>query len=106
MSLYHLQKMMYRVNRESAVKTAFLQDPEALLDQYRLSPDERRAIREDDIGRLYVMGVNGQILMHYAAWRGFEWDRYVRAMRDGLERHGPVHTGVYAAVDAGRGGAL
>ena len=40
-----------------------------------------------------------QILMHYAALRGFEWDRYIQAMRDGLEVHGPVRTGLYRTTD-------
>ncbi|MXW20870.1 MAG: aromatic ring-opening dioxygenase subunit LigA, partial [Gammaproteobacteria bacterium] len=56
-------------------------------------------LREPDIGLLYVMGVNGQLLMHYAALRGYEWDEYLQAMRDGIERHGPVRSGLYAMTE-------
>ena len=45
-----------------------------------------------------MLGVNGQLLMHYAALRGFEWSAYLDAMREGVRRHGPVRAGVYAMV--------
>jgi hypothetical protein len=44
------------------------------------------------------MGVNGQLLMHYAAMCGFEWDAYIAAMRAGLQQYGPVRTGLYVAA--------
>ena len=52
-----------------------------------------------DIGLLYVMGVNGQLLMHFAALEGLAWDEYIQAMRDGLAEHGEVRTGFYATTD-------
>ena len=106
MSLYMLQKLLYELNRDPAVQNAFTADPEALLARYRLTAEEAEAIRGDDIGKLYILGVNGQILMHFAAWRGLSWDQYIQAMKDGLAEHGQVRRGLYAAVDDGRGGAL
>ena len=47
------------------------QEFESLLADYELTAEEQAALRDPDIGLLYVMGVNGQILMHYAALRGF-----------------------------------
>ena len=44
------------------------------------------------------MGVNGQILMHYAALRGYEWDEYIAAMRRALQEHGNVRAGLYATT--------
>ncbi len=95
MSLYHLQKLIYQLNRDPAVRRQYEQDFEGLLQGYELTAEELRAIREPDIGLLYVMGVNGQLLMHYAALRGFEWDAYISAMREGERRYGPVRTGLY-----------
>lgn len=106
MSLYALQKLMYQLNRDEAVQRAYLDDLDSLLARYRLTPEEARAIREDDIGELYISGVNGQLLMHFAAWRGFAWDNYIQAMKDALEKHGQVKGGLYAAVDGGHGGAV
>jgi hypothetical protein len=44
------------------------------------------------------MGVNGQILMHYAALLGQPWDVYIKAMRDGVTQHGPVRAGLYSML--------
>ncbi|HWI87683.1 MAG TPA: aromatic ring-opening dioxygenase subunit LigA [Sphingomicrobium sp.] len=106
MSLYTLQKLIYELNRDPQVQQAFLDDREALLARFRLSEEEAEAIRSDDIGMLYILGVNGQILMHFAAWRGLSWDEYIQAMKDALAKHGQVRGGIYAAVDGGEGGAV
>jgi hypothetical protein len=106
MTLYTLQKLFYELNRDPAVQEAFTADREAVLSRYRLSEEEAEAVRSDDIGKLYILGVNGQILMHFAAWRGFAWDEYIRAMKDALATHGQVRDGIYAAVEGGEGGAV
>jgi len=66
---------------------------------YDLTDEEKKALKDADIGLLYVFGVNGQLLMHYAALRGFAWDDYLEAMREGVRRHGPVRAGIYAMVE-------
>ena len=106
MSLYALQKVLYELNRDPQVQQAFTADRDSLLARYRLSGEEVEAIRKDDIGKLYILGVNGQILMHFAAWRGLAWDQYIQAMKDALAEHGQVRGGLYAAVDGGKGGAV
>ena len=106
MTLYTLQKLFYELNRDPQVQEAFTADRERVLSSYRLSDEEAEAVRSDDIGKLYVLGVNGQILMHFAAWRGLAWDEYIQAMKDALAEHGQVRAGIYAAVDGGEGGAV
>jgi hypothetical protein len=98
MSLYQVQKVIYQLNRDPKLRARFAADVDAVLAEYELTEEEARALREPDIGLLYVLGVNGQLLMHFAAFRGFEWDAYLAAMRDGVERHGPVRAGIYAMV--------
>jgi hypothetical protein len=98
MSLYSLQKLLYQLNRDAETRKRFETDRDALLATYELTAEELSAIRAPDIGLLYVLGVNGQLLMHYAAMCGFEWNAYLEAMRDGVRRHGPVRAGVYAMV--------
>ena len=102
MSLYCVQKLLYQLNRDPRTRKQFDSDFEGLLADFDLTAEERTALRTPDIGMLYVMGVNGQILMHYAALRGFEWDRYIQAMRDGLAEYGPVRTGLYVTTDGKR----
>ena len=96
MSLYYVQKFLYQLNRDPAVQRRFRDDLEGLLSEYDLSEEERAAIRARDVGLLYVLGVNGQILMHYGALIGLEWNEYLQAMRQGIARHGPVRAGLYA----------
>ena len=96
MSLYYIQKFLYQLNRDPAVQRRFREDLEGLLSEYDLSDEERAAIRARDVGLLYVLGVNGQILMHYGALIGLEWNEYLEAMRQGVARHGPVRAGLYA----------
>jgi hypothetical protein len=99
-SLYYTQKVLFQLNRDPAAAQRFKQDIEGLLAEYELTEEERGAIRERDIGLLYVMGVNGQILMHFAALCGYEWNAYLEAMRAGERKYGPVRTGLYTRADA------
>ncbi len=96
MSLYNVQKFLYELNRDERVQQAFRADPRQAIAGYDLDDQERDALLGPDIGLLYHLGVNGQILMHYAAFCGIEWSDYLQRMRDGVERHGPVRAGVYA----------
>jgi hypothetical protein len=98
MSLYYVQKLLYQLNREPAVRKRFDTDKAGLLDEYELNVEERAAIESGDVGLLYVMGVNGQLLMHYAALLGQPWDVYIAAMRDGVLKHGPVRAGLYSML--------
>jgi hypothetical protein len=99
MSLYCLQKVIFQLNRDPSVREQFEREPDVLLHQYELTDQEFDALRKPDIGLLYVLGVNGQLLMHYAALRGFPWRDYIEAMREGVRHHGPVRAGVYAMVE-------
>jgi hypothetical protein len=98
-SLYYVQKILYRLNRDQHLRRRFENDRAELLAEYDLGDEERRALADGDIGLLYVMGVNGQILMHYSALIGQEWDEYIAAMRAGVEKHGPVRGGLYTLLE-------
>jgi hypothetical protein len=95
-SLYGLQKFLYQLNRDRRVQARFREEPGAVLDEYRLTGEERAAIEAGDVGLIYVLGANVQLLMHYAAFLGMPWPQYIQALRDGVARHGPVRAGVYA----------
>lgn len=95
MSLYYMQKFLYQLNRDAKIRHRFENDPQEVLSEYELTDEELSAISKPDIGLLYVLGVNGQLLMHFAALHQFEWDDYLQAMRDGVIEHGPVREGLY-----------
>lgn len=98
MSLYSLQKLLYELNRDPEMQKRFSREREAVIGNYELDAEEESAILTEDVGLLYVLGVNGQILMHYAAMCGYEWHEYLEAMREGVRRHGAVRRGLYATV--------
>ena len=101
MSLYQVQKLLYQLNRDDKVKAQFEENIDAVLAEYELTEEEQQALRSGDIGLLYVLGVNGQILMHFAAHLGIEWFTYLEQMREGVRQHGPVRAGVYAMTGTG-----
>lgn len=101
MSLYNLQKFLYELNRDESIQANYSENSEALIAGYSLTDEEINALKEGDIGLLYVLGVNGQILMHYAALLGIEWFDYLEMMREGVRIHGPVRDGVYAMTGGG-----
>ena len=96
MSLYQLQKFLFDINRDGAVQNQFRDNKAKVLDRYALDAEERGALESGDIGLIYVLGANGQLLMHYAAYLGMPWAEYIAAMRAGVSRHGPVRAGIYA----------
>lgn len=101
MSLYQVQKFLFVLNRDERAQARYRDEREALLAEYELTAEEAHALREGDIGLLYVLGVNGQILMHFAAFLGIAWFDYLDLMRQGVARHGPVRAGVYAMTGGG-----
>lgn len=106
MSLYGVQKLLYQLNRDETVQSRFKDDPDTTMDGFPLTDQEKAWLRDGEIGELYIHGVNGQILMHFAALLGLEWNEYIDAMKDGLAKHGQVKGGLYKAVDGGSGGAV
>lgn len=101
MSLYQLQKFLYVLNRDEVAQGQYKRDLDGLLSEFDVTVEERKALIDGDIGLLYVLGVNGQILMHYAAFLGIEWFDYLDMMREGIEKHGPVRAGVYTMIGGG-----
>ena len=103
MSLYATQKFLFDLNRDPDVQSLYIDgagDRATLLARYDLTDEERAAIDEGDIGKLYVLGCNGQLLMHFAPLLGLPWADYIAAMRDGVRKYGPVRAGIYAMTTA------
>ena len=100
MSLYNLQKFIFHLNRDRDLQARFRADRAAALETYELTEEEHGAVLSGDVGLLFVLGVNGQLLMHLAALEGLPWADYIEAMREGVRSHGPVRAGIYAMTTA------
>lgn len=98
MSLYQVQKLIYQLNRDPRTRQRYADERDTVLADYDLTQEEIDALKKPDIGLLYVLGVNGQLLMHFAALHRIEWTDYLERMREELRQYGPVREGVYAAT--------
>jgi hypothetical protein len=96
MSLYYTQKLLYDVNRDPEIRRRFFAQQEQTLADYDLTQEEADAFKARDIGLLYVLGVNGQLLMHLSAYYGMDHIAYRAALREGVRKHGAVRAGLYA----------
>ena len=94
-----MQKFLFALNRDAEVQRRYGEGGAtraALLAAYDFNDEEREAIDTGDIGKLYVLGCNGQLLMHFAPLLGIAWADYLEAMREGVRKYGPVRAGIYA----------
>ena len=98
MTLYAVQKFLFELNRSPALQGDYLADRAGVLEPYDLTAEEAEALVAPDIGKLFHLGVNGQILMHFSALIGQEWDEYLESMREGVRIHGPVRAGLYSLL--------
>jgi hypothetical protein len=81
MSLYHVQKLLFQLNNDAVARGRFAVDRDALLADYPLTEEERRALAEADVGRLHLMGVHPLLLAPFAGRSGLEWPDYLAALK-------------------------
>ena len=80
MSLYSVQKLLFRLNNDAAERKRFATDRDAVLAGYALTGEERRALAEADVGRLHLMGVHPLLLAPFAGRCGLKWPDYLAAL--------------------------
>lgn len=81
MSLYQVQKVLYRLNNDAATRQRYAQERDAVLAEYALTGEERRALAEADVGRLHLMGVHPLLLAPFAGRSGLKWPDYLAALQ-------------------------
>jgi hypothetical protein len=80
MSLYQVNKLLRDINRSLELARRCQSDPEVVLQQYDLTPDEREAITDWRVRKLYDMGANPLLLLVYSLASGKDLPAYVTAM--------------------------
>jgi hypothetical protein len=80
-SLYSVQKVLFHLNKDAAARARFKSDCDALLGEYTLTQEERRALAEADVGRLHLMGVHPLLLAPFAGRSGLKWPDYLAALQ-------------------------
>jgi hypothetical protein len=93
-SLYSVQKLLFRLNNDGATRRRFADSPDAVLAEYRLTDEEKRALAEADVGRLHLMGVHPLLLAPFAGRSGLKWHDYLATLqraRDGNPKQPPMN---------------
>lgn len=86
MSLYGAQKLLYRLNKDAAARELYQVDRDALLTEFELTEEERRAFIDGDVGKLYVMGAHPLLLAPFAGRSGLKWPDYLAALKRAREK--------------------
>ena len=81
MSLYSVQKVLFHLNKDAAARARYKTDRAALLAEFSLTDEERRALAEADVGRLHLMGVHPLLLAPFAGRSGLKWPDYLAALQ-------------------------
>jgi len=81
MSTYTLQKLLRDVNRNPALRERYFTEKENFVAGYTLTPEERSALMEFDVRKLYALGVHGLLLRPFTIIHKMSEPDYLRAIR-------------------------
>jgi hypothetical protein len=81
MSIYQLQKLVQAVNRDPTARQRFFDERDALVAEFKLSPDEQAAATEVDAFKLYELGVHPLLLRPFTIINGMSEPDYIKTIR-------------------------
>ena len=58
MSVYQVNKLLYLTDNDLAFRKRMMEEPEAVLNEFKLTEEEREALTSGAVGKLYQMGVH------------------------------------------------
>jgi hypothetical protein len=88
MSLYSVQKVLFHLNKDASARMRYQDDRDALLSEYVLTEEERRALAGADVGQLHLMGVHPLLLAPFAGRTGLKWPDYLAALQRARDTKG------------------
>jgi hypothetical protein len=85
-SVYQINKILYRTDNDPEFRRRMLAEPHAVLDEFKLSAEERDALTAGAVGKLYRMGVHTFLLNHLYRYElfGVNRDNYLERIREGM----------------------
>jgi hypothetical protein len=86
MSVYQVNKLLYLTDNDAVFRKRIMEEPDAALDEFNLSKEERDALTSGAVGKLYQMGVHTFLLNHLYRYElfGVNRDNYLTRIRDGM----------------------
>lgn len=87
MSIYLVNKILYRTDNDPAFRDRMKTDPETTVAEFKLTEKERKALLAGDVGSLYQMGVHTFLLNHLQRYElfGVTRDNYLDRIRQGMD---------------------
>ena len=87
MSIYQINKILYLTDNDAAFRKRMKEGPEAILKNFQLTQEERRALISGAVGKLYQMGVHTFLLNHLSRYElfGVNRENYLARIREGME---------------------
>jgi hypothetical protein len=87
MSIYQVNRLCHRVFHDAAFREAVKRDPKAAIADWPFTDDERKALLDGDVKRLYEWGAHPFLLAHFTRWGLFgltdaNYSERIRAARD------------------------
>ncbi len=76
MSLYAVQRTIFRMKKDHAFAQSFQEDAASAVADAELTAEERRALVDGDLAALYRMGVHPLLLAPYSRAVGIPRPRY------------------------------
>jgi hypothetical protein len=74
-SVYWVNKVCYLSERDAAFREHARNDPQAALEPFKLTSDERQALLAGDVATLFNLGAHPFLMQHLARHRLFGLDR-------------------------------
>jgi hypothetical protein len=86
MSVYQINKLLYLTDNDPALRKRMKEEPEAALNEFKLTAEEREALESGAVGKLYQMGVHTFLLNHLYRYElfGVNRDNYLSRIREGM----------------------
>ena len=86
MSVYQVNKLLYLTDNDLNFRKRMMEDPDAAIKEFNLTPEERDALTSGAVGKLYQMGVHTFLLNHLYRYElfGVNRDNYLSRIREGM----------------------
>jgi len=86
MSVYQINKLLYLTDNDPELRKRMMKEPETVLKEFALTPEEREALASGAVGKLYQMGVHTFLLNHLYRYElfGVNRDNYLSRIRAGM----------------------
>ena len=68
MSIYGVHKLCRSALHDLSVREALKADPQAAMERFPLTADEKRLLLAGDVGKLWERGVSGFLLSYLTRW--------------------------------------